>query len=376
MNKDDILALDASPSARRYDANGFLHVDSTPLTKEQVVGYFGIEIPNFQTLGLDPKKMYYGYRPADEIEKAAETVNGIPLLLEHEEESADKPTDRRVGSVGTSAAFDAPYLKNAISITDKRGIHAVETERARQLSASYRYDPDFTSGEFDGIAYDFVMRNLRFNHVALVPKGRAGSDIVVSDSDPKGLNMNEGETERKEVDAAEAIMKAAEVIKSLHKDEGGEVVDITSDMVMDMISKLSPEEAEKFKAASAPKAEDSEADKDDKKAEDEKSEEDKDKKEVAMDSAAIFKELHARDKVYAAASKFIGAFDHGGMSLAQVCEYAAKKLELDAPKGQEQAAVMAYLKGRTVPATVAFAHDAAPKGKSKGDELISKTYGG
>lgn len=363
MIKDDILALDASPSARRYDANGFLHVDSTPLTKEQVVGYFGIEIPNFQTLGLDPKKMYYGYRPADEIEKAAETVNGIPLLLEHEEESADKPTDRRVGSVGTSAAFDAPYLKNAISITDKRGIHAVETERARQLSASYRYDPDFTPGEFDGIAYDFVMRNLRFNHVALVPKGRAGSDIVVSDSDPKGLKMDEiiellGKL------SAEELKKVKEYLTAKPKDTDEAAKKAAEDAAAEEAKKKAEEEAAK-KAAEDAEAEAAK-----------KAAEEKEKKDVAMDSAAIFKELHARDKVYAAASKFIGAFDHGGMSLAQVCEYAAKKLELDAPKGQEQAAVMAYLKGRTVPATVAFAHDAATKGKSKGDELISKTYGG
>lgn len=188
----EALSFDAQ-SRRRYDDNGFMHVDGCHITKEQVVPYYGHEIPDWQKFGLDSHKMYYGYRPASELEKAVETFNGLPLLLHHHPESADRPQkEYRVGSVGTSAVWNPPYIDNALSITDKVGIQAVNDGYAREISSAYQYEPDFTSGEFEGQAYDFIMRNIRGNHVALVEKGRAGPDVVVADA--QLINPNEEKT--------------------------------------------------------------------------------------------------------------------------------------------------------------------------------------
>ena len=41
-----------------------------------------------------------------------------------------------------------------------------------------------TTGTYDGVEYDGVMRDIIGNHVALVEVGRAGSDVVVADSNP------------------------------------------------------------------------------------------------------------------------------------------------------------------------------------------------
>jgi hypothetical protein len=43
-----------------------------------------------------------------------------------------------------------------------------------------------TGGIFDGKSYDGVMRNIKGNHVALVPEGRAGHDVKVADSAMEG----------------------------------------------------------------------------------------------------------------------------------------------------------------------------------------------
>ena len=45
-------------SARSYDANGHLIVDSTVITKAAVNPYYGKEIPDYESLGLDPEKVY------------------------------------------------------------------------------------------------------------------------------------------------------------------------------------------------------------------------------------------------------------------------------------------------------------------------------
>lgn len=177
-------------SVRHYDDNGFLHVDLCNITKEQVAPYYGREIPSWQELGLIADKIYYGYRPFEEIKKAAETFNNLPLLSEHVEDGADKKNQHlRVGSLGTDAAVHEPYLTNSLAVYDDKAIKSIESGEKKELSSAYRYDPIFKSGTFDGQRYDFRMENIRGNHVALVKEGRAGSDVVVADSN----SINKGE---------------------------------------------------------------------------------------------------------------------------------------------------------------------------------------
>ena len=181
------MSFDSAPSQRRKDENGFMHVDASHITKEQVVKYYGREIPGWQELKLDPERLYNVYRPADEIEKAAPTFDGLPLLLQHHLESADEPQKEfRVGSI-SRPVWNAPYLDCDLHITDGAAIDAIEHGDFKEISAAYLYDPVLERGTFDGDDYEIVMRNLRGNHVALVEKGRAGADVVVADSAPRIL---------------------------------------------------------------------------------------------------------------------------------------------------------------------------------------------
>ena len=174
-------------SARTKDSNGYMHVAVSNLTKEQVVPYMGNSIPGYKELGLEPDKVYQIYRPADEIEKAVETFNGLPLMLDHWDMDADNiPKDKVVGSLGTDAKWSAPYLTNSLIVTDANAIKAIEDGSYSELSASYACDIDMTGGIFDGKSYDGVMRNIKGNHVALVHEGRAGHDVKVADSAMEG----------------------------------------------------------------------------------------------------------------------------------------------------------------------------------------------
>ena len=174
-------------SARHKDANGYMHVDTSNLTKEQVVPYLGSSIPEWKSMGLEADKVYMIYRPAKEIEKAVDTFNGLPLLLDHWDIDAENiPKDKVVGSLGTDARWEAPYLKNSLIITDAQAIKAIEDGSYAELSASYACDIDMTGGIFDGVAYDGSMHNILGNHVALVAEGRAGHDVKVADSAMEG----------------------------------------------------------------------------------------------------------------------------------------------------------------------------------------------
>lgn len=187
----DLIAFDRA-SVRTMDNNGFMHVKISPFTKEQVAPYYGREIPGYRELGLDPDKIYYGYRPAGELSKpeTVASINGIPVQLRHHAEFADAPArETRVGATGTDAEWRAPYLMNSLTIFDADAQKAINSGALRELSMAYHYRPEMKAGEFNGQHYDFIMRDIRGNHLALVEEGRAGADVLVYDSKP-GANMD------------------------------------------------------------------------------------------------------------------------------------------------------------------------------------------
>lgn len=266
------VTFDAAPSQRETDENGFLHVGSSHITKATVNPYYGREIPGWREAGLDPETVYYGLRDPEELQASLETWAGLPLHIEHHIDSADEPEKlTRVGAVGTGAVWNPPYVDAPLTVWDRTAIDAIEDGSFRELSCAYRYAPDFTPGRYEGIPYDFIMRNIRGNHVALVEEGRAGPDVVVADSHPtstkkgtlmgkfkkwfRGAQDDSPEVEKEEVELAQAII-------DLHKVDPvtGEIVDITEDedkaeeirkLVGEMSAKLAPEEVKRLAEALA-----------------------------------------------------------------------------------------------------------------------------
>jgi hypothetical protein len=170
-------------SMRHYDQDGRLHVACCNLTKACVNDYAGHEIPDAEGLGLDPNRMYRLYRDPDELAKAVGTFNNIPVLSRHVPITADNHRpDLVVGSTGTEASFDPPYLRNSLVLWDRDAIDAVERGDRRQLSAAYRYRVDRMPGVANGERFDARMCDIKANHVAIVPLGRVGSDVVVGDA--------------------------------------------------------------------------------------------------------------------------------------------------------------------------------------------------
>jgi hypothetical protein len=179
--KQDRMALDRA-TLRRIDADGHLHVESSAISKANICPYWGGEIPDNEALGLDPKKTYRLFRDPAELEKAAATFNGKPLLILHKVQTADgHDHDLTVGSVN-NAHFEAPYLKAELSVWDAAAIAGINSGEQKELSSAYRYVADMTPGTYQGEAYDGRMVSIIGNHVALVTEGRAGSDVVVGDN--------------------------------------------------------------------------------------------------------------------------------------------------------------------------------------------------
>lgn len=206
--KDESIRF-ALDSVRRLDADGRLHVAVSNISKSTVNPYYGYEIPGNKELGLDANKVYMLYRDAEELERGASTFNNIPLLDRHTPVSADDPKkDAVVGSTGTDAVFEAPYLKNSLVVWDAEAIAGIESREQCELSCSYRYVPIMQPGTFEGQAYDGRMTNIIGNHVAIVSEGRAGPDVLVADSKPEDIDMPKQAFDKAKDEDLEDLKKA------------------------------------------------------------------------------------------------------------------------------------------------------------------------
>lgn len=185
MKKYDLIALDES--MRHKDRNGHLIIKETVITKESVDPYYGRDIPNYESLGLDPDKVYYLYRPADEIERAIDTFKMKQLLMKHlKVDASDPKQEQTIGTIGSDLKMKDGKLYGDMAFWDDEAIALIEARKHEQLSGGYGYDPVVQSGDFNGTPYDIKMTNLHGNHVALVKRGRIGNDAIICDEQTVG----------------------------------------------------------------------------------------------------------------------------------------------------------------------------------------------
>ena len=203
----DHLRLDEQKSMRRYDDNGYLHVKRSPLTREQVAEYLGRELPEFPN--LDPDKIYKVYRPGSELAKpnTIQSIQNIPIQFEHhQEDPRNPPNDTRVGSCGTDGAWQAPFLVNSLVFYDARAIARIEDGSMRELSLGYTCNISYEPGKTaQGESYEFIMRDITANHLALVEEGRAGPNVRVLDNKPsQGVKLMD---EQRQADLLATVQK-------------------------------------------------------------------------------------------------------------------------------------------------------------------------
>lgn len=167
-----VFAFDRK-TARSKDADGRMRVKDCILSTSEVNPYPGSQIPKWESLGLEPRKIYELYRDPDELEKAVPTFEGIPLMVKHIVQTAEQPRKEYQAGAVHSITFDGKHLRGDLLVSDAYAIGLIESDELSDLSCGYRYDPVMQPGEAGGTKYDGVMRNIQGNHVALVDDGRA-----------------------------------------------------------------------------------------------------------------------------------------------------------------------------------------------------------
>lgn len=160
----------------------------------------GIQLYAGSEVGKPNMSVVRVYRPEDEVRHAdsLRTFSHAPVTLGHPKEdvTAENWRDLARGEVSTEAEWKDGKIKLPLIVKDAQAISAINDGSARELSAGYACQLEFVDGVTpQGEKYDAVQRNIRINHLALVPAGRAGAECRVGDAaywGPAPVNANDG----------------------------------------------------------------------------------------------------------------------------------------------------------------------------------------
>lgn len=372
-------------TSREIDSNGFITINRNPITRAGVFKYSGRTIP-----GADPSKIYSVLRPVEELAdpETIKSFRGMPIFDDHPVSliGPNMPAEQKGahGTTGEDIVFDGKILYATVRIFSET-LKSLINIGKKQLSAGYKCKYEKSSGFFDGIAYDYIQRDIRGNHIALVAEGRSGPDIAVLDSmafDHFDLVLDQTETK-------ESLMADETKAKpDGEKDAGEEKVEMTLSEVVATLKEIMPQIKSLQEMVSAAQADpvDAEALDEDK----EKNKDDKDEKKEAMDAAeittlksrldkvearstkTILADISSREKIVKDVTPFIGTFDHAEMTTDEVVTYACDKLDLKVTKGHEQAALTGFIAAKKAGGEViGFAQDSIKSGG-----LLEKTLKG
>jgi uncharacterized protein len=162
----------------RETTDGYLVADAR-IARTGVQIYLGAEV------GRPDQYAVRVYRPEEEVfsNDSLASYAHKPLTNDHPAQSVTADTWRTlaVGNLDGSVARDGEFVRVPLIIMDSTAINDVKGGK-RELSAGYTCDLVFDSGTTPaGEEYDAMQKNIRVNHVAIVARGRAGSQARIGD---------------------------------------------------------------------------------------------------------------------------------------------------------------------------------------------------
>ena len=122
------------------------------------------------------------YRPESEVIRgdSIEGLEDAPVTLDHPPEMVTASNFRSfaVGHVSGTPSVEEGKIVANLTIQDSEAISQIEKGRKREVSCGYTCVVMETPGETEsGERYDAIQTQIRYNHVALVDKGRAGKEV-------------------------------------------------------------------------------------------------------------------------------------------------------------------------------------------------------
>ena len=178
----------AVQSSRVFTDEGFLCVPGR-VSRTGIQQYLAREL----NLDGDPNRIVNVYRPEDEVfkDESLSSFDGSDITIEHPDALVNSKNYSKtsVGVVRGAARRDGEFTVCDLVVKDQRAIDAISRGKC-ELSAGYTAVYDQVAGIApDGTTYEFVQRDIKVNHVALVDRARAGNNARIFDHLQGGNHM-------------------------------------------------------------------------------------------------------------------------------------------------------------------------------------------
>lgn len=132
--------------------------------------------------GFKPGDVVRVYRHADQVfhKDSLASITRLPVTIDHpsEDVTADNWAKLAVGDIGDAYATEPEWIVVNPMLKDAK---AVEAARTTHPELSMGYSANIVKAR-DGLDADFEISDIRYNHLALVPKARAGDKARIGDS--------------------------------------------------------------------------------------------------------------------------------------------------------------------------------------------------
>lgn len=132
------------------------------------------------------KKFVQRLRDVDDVKAATASINCKPITLQHPNQpvNADNVDGLEVGMTANDATFDGLNNRVTVTITGKKAIDAIDRGEVKAFSMGYKCTVVDNDGVWQGVHHDQQQKDIVYNHLALVTKGRAGDKVnfMVGDS--------------------------------------------------------------------------------------------------------------------------------------------------------------------------------------------------
>ena len=184
-------------------------------------------------------------------DETVSSANNRPVTNGHPHELVTKDNSKKYmkGFTTSNAHVEGNMLFNDIAITDADMINDIMKNGKRELSIGFQTEVVPEKGEFNGVKYDSVQKNIRINHVAVVNKGRAGHNVrllgdsaeAIDDETSKGGSMDSKDTTQIRIDGADVTVSTRDVDKIMKLDAANADKQKQIDALNAQIKKLTAE---------------------------------------------------------------------------------------------------------------------------------------
>lgn len=221
----------------RLSDRGFLEAN-VRTARTGIQTYLGSEVgrPDLKTVNV--------YRDEAEVFSKAslQSFSKIPVTLDHPPEAVNSANWAKYakGTTGDEVLRDGEFLKIGLKVTDGDAVKAIKDGK-RELSVGYTTELLWEDGVTpDGVSYQARQTKITADHIAIVTRGRAGSECRIGDTAPHAwgvspVNTNQG----KDIQMGEGTLRTVdyEGVAIQTTDQGAQVIERLK-MKLDAAEKL------------------------------------------------------------------------------------------------------------------------------------------